>query len=57
MANVVTEHVILIPLMVIVIILFSTIANTVATNYLAQQRFLIAQGAVNQLASEIQQIN
>ena len=47
----------LIPLMVIVIILFSAVANTVMSNYVNQQRFLTAQGAVNQLASAIQQIN
>jgi len=47
----------LIPLMMIVIILFSAVANTVASNYVNQQRFLTAQGAVNQLASAIQQIN
>jgi hypothetical protein len=57
MANVVMEHVILIPIMVIVILLFSTVANIVASNYIDQQNFLIAQEAVNQFASTIQQIN
>ena len=57
MANVVTEHVILISMMVICIIFFSTVANSVASNYINQQNFLIAQGAVNQLASTIQQIH
>lgn len=57
MANVVTEHVMLIPIMIIVIVLFSTVANTVASNYINQQLFVIAQGAVNQLASTIQQIH
>jgi len=57
MANIVTEHLLLIPLTIVTIIIFSSVANTVTQNYLQQQNLLIAQDAVNQLATTLQQIH
>lgn len=57
MANVVVEHVMLIPIMIVLILVFSPVANSVMSNYINQQRVIVAQDAVNQLSSTIQQLH
>ena len=56
MSNIVVEHLMLLPLMIVVVILFSAAANSVAATYINQQLGVIAESALNQLTSTIQQL-
>jgi hypothetical protein len=56
MSNVVIEHIILIPLLIIVVIFAPLTAIHVVSSYTNTQREVIAQGAMNQLTSTIQQL-
>ena len=57
MVNVIIEYVMFIPLMIVVIIIFSTVATTMVSTYVDQQRLVIAQGVVNKLANTIHQLS
>jgi uncharacterized protein YejL (UPF0352 family) len=56
MANVVTEHVLLLVPMMLVLVLFPMVTNLVVGNYMNEQRLIIVEGAGNKLASTIQQL-
>jgi len=56
MTSVVMEHIILTSLMLIVIMIFPLTANYVVANYVNLQREVVAQGALNQLTSTVQQL-
>jgi hypothetical protein len=56
MANVVTEHVLLLVPMMMVLVLFPMVTNLVVGNYMDEQRLLVVEGAGNRLASTIQQL-
>lgn len=56
MSSVIVEHVMLLPLMLIGIVLFSATANAAVLNYVNQQIEVIAQGAINQMTSLTQQL-
>jgi hypothetical protein len=52
----VVEHVMLLPLMIMVVVLFPIAANSIVVNYTNQQQLVIAQSAMNQMVSTIQQL-
>ena len=56
MANVVTEHVLLLVPMMIVIMIFPIATTYIMNNYNAQQRQLVLEGAGSNIGSTIQQI-
>ena len=56
MANVVTEHIILLVPVFFVMMIFALIANSVVANYAVQQKAIIVDGAENQLTTTISQL-
>jgi hypothetical protein len=56
MSDTVVEHVMLLPLMMMVLVLFPMAANSVVINYINQQHEVIAQAAMNQIVSTVQQL-
>ncbi|MCJ7635159.1 hypothetical protein MUP77_22550 [Candidatus Bathyarchaeota archaeon] len=57
MSDTVVEHVMLLPLMMIALVLFPVAANSVVINYVNQQHLVIAQSAMNQIVSTVQQLS
>lgn len=57
MSHVVVEHIILIPLMIVLVVIFPVSANYVAVSYANQQREVMADGAMNQVTSTLQQLS
>ena len=56
MANVVTEHMLLLVPMMVVIMLFPMVATFVVNNYNNEQRLIVVEEAGNQIGSTIQQV-
>lgn len=56
MANIITEHVILLVPVFFVMMIFALIANSVVANYAIQQKAIIIDGAENQLTTTISQL-
>jgi hypothetical protein len=56
MANVVTEHIILMVPVFFVMMIFALIANSVVANYAVEQKAIIVDGAQNQLTTTISQL-
>lgn len=46
----------LLPLMILVLVLFPVAANSVVSNYVNQQHVVLAQSAMNQMVSTVQQL-
>jgi hypothetical protein len=56
MANIVTEHIILLVPVFFVMMIFALIANNVVAGYAVQQKAIIVDGAENQLTTTISQL-
>ena len=56
MANVVTEHIILLVPVFFVMMIFALVANNVVAGYAVQQKAIIIDGAQNQLTTTISQL-
>jgi len=56
MSDVTVSHLAILPLMVLMIIVFPSLANIVMSNYTNLQRNEMAEGTVEHLATEIQQL-
>lgn len=56
MSDTVVEHIMLLPLMMMALVLFPIAANSVVINYINQQHVIIAQSAMDQIVSTVQQL-
>ena len=56
MSDVVIENIMLLPLLIMTLILFPIAANSVVVTYISQQNEIVAQSAMNQIVSTVQQL-